>query len=65
MTDRVTVHHVTVPEIRERIRVAVKPYRLTLDEFIGYGLSDDLDDPTLRDLWLLWGDLLTDEDDDT
>lgn len=26
------------------------------------GIEDRLDDPSLRDLWLIWGDLLTEED---
>ena len=26
------------------------------------GKQDRLDDPLLRDLWLIWGDLLTEED---
>ena len=30
--------------------------------FYELGKEDRLDDPLLRDLWLIWGDVLTEED---
>lgn len=35
---------------------------LELRGFYELGKADRLDDPTLRDMWLIWGDTLTEED---
>ena len=35
---------------------------LGLREFYELGKADRLDDRSLRDMWLIWGDALTDED---
>ena len=35
---------------------------LGLRRFCELGKEDRLDNPLLRDLWLIWGDLLTEED---
>ena len=35
---------------------------LGLRSFYDLGRANRLDDPQLRDLWLIWGDLLTEED---
>lgn len=32
---------------------------LTLERFYELGRADKLDSPRLRDLWLIWGDVLT------
>lgn len=35
---------------------------LGLRGFYELGKADRLDDPSLRDMWLIWGDTLTEED---
>lgn len=55
---------ITVP--REKIvgmlaRVADE-VGLGLRGFYELGVEDRLDDPSLRDLWLIWGDILTEDD---
>lgn len=35
---------------------------LGLRGFYELGLEDRLDNPLLRDLWLIWGDVLTEDD---
>lgn len=35
---------------------------LGLRGFYELGRADRLDDPLLRDLWLIWGDILTEDD---
>ena len=35
---------------------------LGLRSFYELGKADELDDPSLRDLWLIWGDTLTESD---
>ena len=35
---------------------------LGLRAFYELGKADRLDDPSLRDMWLIWGDTLTEED---
>lgn len=40
-------------------RTAAKDHGLSLERFYELGHRDELDDPTLRDLWLIWGDELT------
>ncbi len=35
---------------------------LDLARFYELGRNDELDDPELRDLWLIWGDVITEAD---
>ncbi len=41
---------------------AAKSYGLTLRDLYELGTSDKLDEPELRDLWLIWGDIVSPRD---
>ncbi len=41
---------------------AARDVGLGLRGFYELGKEDRLDDPLLRDLWLIWGDVLTEDD---
>ena len=55
---------ITVPreEIVSMLARAADEVGLGLRGFYVLGTEDRLDDPSLRDLWLIWGDVLTEED---
>ncbi|MCY3645126.1 MAG: hypothetical protein OXG41_16225 [Acidimicrobiaceae bacterium] len=55
---------ITVPreEIVSMLARAADEVGLGLRGFYELGNEDRLDDPSLRDLWLIWGDILTEED---
>lgn len=54
----------TVPreEIVEMLKRNADETGLGLRGFYELGKEDRLDNPLLRDLWLIWGDVLTEED---
>ena len=54
----------TVPreDIVEMLRRNADAKGLGLRSFYELGREDRLDHPLLRDLWLIWGDILTEED---
>lgn len=54
----------TVPreDIVEMLRRNADSTGLGLRGFYEFGREDRLDHPLLRDLWLIWGDVLTEED---
>ncbi|WP_419924731.1 hypothetical protein [Candidatus Poriferisocius sp.] len=54
----------TVPreDIVEMLKRNAEATGLGLRRFCELGKEDRLDNPLLRDLWLIWGDLLTEED---
>lgn len=54
----------TVPrkDIVEMLRRNAEATGLGLRGFYELGKEDRLDNPLLRDLWLIWGDVLTEED---
>lgn len=67
MTKETTAHdprmiivpaHVTV----EMLRSEAAKCGLNLREFYELGHADRLDDGKLRDLWLIWGDILIEDD---
>ena len=49
-------------EIVGMLERAANEVGLGLRGFYELGKADRLDDPSLRDLWLIWGDLLTEDD---
>lgn len=49
-------------EIVRMLARAADEAGLGLRGFYELGTEDRLDEPSLRDLWLIWGDLLTEED---
>lgn len=55
---------VTVPreDIVEMLKRNAGATGLGLRDFYELGKEDRLDNPLLRDLWLIWGDVLTEED---
>ena len=55
---------ITVPreEIVGMLARAADEAGLGLRRFYELGTEDRLDDPGLRDLWIIWGDLLTEND---
>ena len=55
---------ITVPreEVVRMLERAANEVGLELAVFYDLGKADLLDDPSLRDLWLIWGDILTEED---
>ncbi len=59
MVRTITVKHKDVVRMLER---SAKAVGLSLKDFYEQGMDDTLDDPELRDLWLIWGDALTEED---
>ena len=56
-----TVHYVSREELRDRIARDVSRVGMTLEEFIAEGKADALTDGNLRDLWLIYGDLISEE----
>lgn len=56
--------NITVPreEIVSMLERAANDAGLGLRRFYELGRADRLDDPSLRDLWLIWGDILIEED---
>ena len=55
----ITVSREEVVSMLER---AANDAGLGLRGFYELGREDRLDDPSLRDMWLIWGDTLTEED---
>jgi hypothetical protein len=57
---------VTITVAREEVigmlERAANEVGLELRRFYELGVEGRLDDPLLRDLWLIWGDILTEED---
>ncbi len=55
---------ITVPreEIVRMLERAASDVGMGLRTFYEQGMADELDEPTLRDMWLIWGDTLTEED---
>lgn len=55
---------ITVPreEIVRMLARAADEAGLGLRGFYELGKADRLDNPSLRDLWLIWGDVLTEAD---
>ncbi len=55
---------ITVPreDIVRMLTKASDETGLGLRSFYELGKTDRLDDPLLRDLWLIWGAVLTEED---
>lgn len=55
---------ITVPreDIVGMLKKASAEVGLGLRAFYDLGKADRLDDPLLRDLWLIWGEVLTEED---
>ena len=53
---------VTREEIIGMLERAANEVGLGLRGFYELGKEDRLDEPLLRDLWLIWGDVLTEED---
>ena len=49
-------------EVVRMLRRAAESRGLTLRRFYELGRRDKLDDPGLRDLWLIWGELVSEED---
>lgn len=49
-------------EVVGMLERAANEVGLGLRGFYELGKEDRLDDPLLRDLWLIWGDVLTEED---
>ena len=49
-------------EVIGMLERAANEVGLGLRGFYELGKEDRLDDPLLRDLWLIWGDVLTEED---
>lgn len=49
-------------QIVEMLRKASERQGLDFDRFYDLGRSGLLDAPELRDLWLIWGDILTEGD---
>lgn len=58
------VPHRYVPreKIVRMIERAARDTGLGLREFYELGRNDHFDDPELRDLWLIWGDTITEND---
>lgn len=55
---------VTVPreDIVKMLQRNAEATGLGLRSFYELGSQDRLDNPVLRDLWLIWGDVLTEKD---
>ena len=55
---------ITVPrgEVVRMLERVANEVGLGLRMFYELGKSDRLDDPLLRDMWLIWGDTLREED---
>lgn len=55
---------ITVPreDIVGMLARSARKVGLELSEFYELGRTDELDDPQLRDLWLIWGYVIKEED---
>ncbi len=53
---------VTHEQIVEMLKRNADSTGLGLRDFYDLGKADRLDNPLLRDLWLIWGDVLTEDD---
>ena len=55
---------ITVPreEVVRMLERVANEVGIGLRVFYELGKADRLDDPLLRDMWLIWGDTLTEED---
>ena len=49
-------------EIIDMLSRAAKKRGMDLSRFFELGRADELDDPGLRDLWLIWGEVLSEDD---
>lgn len=49
-------------DIVRMLEEAARAQGLSLARFLELGRTDELDNPMLRDLWLIWGDELTEGD---
>lgn len=49
-------------KIVDMLSRAASKHGLDLGAFYALGRADELDDPSLRDLWLIWGDELSEDD---
>lgn len=54
----VTISRLTADELTERIAQSLVDDGISLDDFIRQGSEGALTDPSLIDLWHLWGDSL-------
>lgn len=52
----------TYEDIRAIAVALLKHYGLEFDRFIALGQGDQLDEPELRDFWLIWGQSLVTKD---
>lgn len=52
----------TYDDIRAMAEALLKSYGLEFDRFIDLGKNDQLDEPELRDFWLIWGQSLVTKD---
>jgi hypothetical protein len=55
-------HKVDRAEIVKMLSAAADDCGLDLSSFYRLGHADELDNPRLRDLWLIWGDVLSEAD---
>jgi hypothetical protein len=55
--DRVR-QHVPRSEVVAMLERRAAAHGMTLDELVAQGRAGTLDPPELRDLWLIWGDLV-------
>lgn len=55
-------HKVNHRDVVRMLEEAANDNGLSLKRFFELGRSDELDNPTLRDLWLIWGEELTEAD---
>lgn len=58
-------HQVSREEVVEMLRRMVEGFGLDLGRFRELGRSGELDEPALRDAWIIWGETITDEDVET
>lgn len=49
-------------DVVRMLEEAAKANGLSLARFFELGRHDELDNPTLRDLWLIWGEELSESD---
>ena len=54
--------HVDRQEIVDMLRREAESVGLDFERFYALGKKDELDNPHLRDLWLIWGDLVRQSD---
>lgn len=56
------IQTVSKEEVVEMLAGAARSAGLDLPRFYELGMNDRLDNPHLRDLWLIWGDVLDESD---